>query len=531
MSTREQFEIQNDASIAAAQERTAQGRTANDERSNIGSRQPTTNDKRPPADNQSPTIHGSESRPIKFGTDGWRAVIADDYTFANVRRVAGAIASYILKHEDRKRGVIVGYDTRFGSQRFARAAAEVLAQAGIPVRLANDYAPTPAVSYAVKSLGAAGGVVITSSHNPYNWNGVKFKAKFGGSATPAIMQIIEQETAAGTMPVGPREQIEEVDMKSAYIRAVCRFADLDLIAKAGFRFAIDSMHGSGRGVLAHIYGEHGIDFVAIRQDVNPLFPGINPEPIEPHVRLLQETVVREKCHAGFATDGDADRIGAVAEDGSFVDAHKIFAVLLDWLLRRKQWPGEVVRAFNTTRMLDRIAAKYGRKLNECAIGFKHIADLMMEREIVIGGEESGGIGYSRHLPERDGILNSLLLANVLAEEQKPLGELVSRLQKEYGAHYYGRRDLHISDELKRGAISRARSDSTTRLGRYGVVKKEGLDGIKFFLDASDDGNGAEPWVLFRASGTEPLLRIYAEAATPDLVQEVLAAAEKFVSSG
>jgi phosphomannomutase len=288
------------------------------------------------------------------------------------------------------------------------------------------------------------------------------------------------------------------------------------------------MYGSGRGVLTRIFTEHGVEHVAIRQELNPLFPGINPEPIEPHVRMLQEMVVREECHAGFATDGDADRIGAVAEDGTFVDAHKIFSVLLEWLLRRKQWPGEVVRAFNTTRMLDRIAAKYGRTLNECPIGFKYIADLMMERDILIGGEESGGIGYSRYLPERDGILNSLLLANVMAEEKRPLGELVARLQKEYGPHYYGRRDLRIPDEVKRSAIERAQSERTTRLGIYAVLKKQGMDGIKFFLDASTNGNGAEPWVLFRASGTEPLLRIYAEAAAPELVEEVLASAEGFV---
>src|SRR5216683_654290 len=292
--------------------------------------------------------------PIKFGTDGWRAVIADDFTFDNVRRVAGAIASYVLKHEDAARGLIIGYDTRFGSPRFARAAAEVLASAGIPVKLSGDYVPTPAISLAVKNLGAAGGVVITSSHNPWNWNGVKFKAKFGGSAPPAIMKIIEEETAAGSMPLGKQASIERVDLKPAYIRAICRFADLELIRKARFKFAVDSMYGSGRGVLAHIFSEHKIDFTAIRQDVNPLFPDINPEPIEPHVRMLQETVTREGCHAGFATDGDADRIGAVAEDGSFVDAHKIFCVLLDWVLRRKQWAGEVVRAFNTTCMVDRI---------------------------------------------------------------------------------------------------------------------------------------------------------------------------------
>jgi phosphomannomutase len=290
------------------------------------------------------------------------------------------------------------------------------------------------------------------------------------------------------------------------------------------------MYGSGRGVLAGIFADHGIAHIAIRQVLNPLFPGINPEPIEPHVAMLQETVVNEGCHAGFASDGDADRIGAVAEDGSFVDAHKIFSVLLQWLLARKKWPGDVVRAFNTTRMLDRIAARYSRKLYECPIGFKYIADLMMERDILIGGEESGGIGYSRFLPERDGILNALLLANVMAEEGKPLGQLVADLQREYGPHYYGRRDLHIPEEMKQAAIQRARSDETKRLGHYTILKKESLDGIKFFLDAPTPDKGAEAWVLLRASGTEPLLRIYAEAASPELVNEILAFAESFVNS-
>jgi phosphomannomutase len=290
------------------------------------------------------------------------------------------------------------------------------------------------------------------------------------------------------------------------------------------------MHGSGRGVLAHVFERYGIAHVAIRQELNPLFPGINPEPIEPHIALLQEIVVKESCHAGFATDGDADRIGAVAEDGSFVDSHKIFSVILRWLLEKKKWPGEVVRAFNTTRMLDRIAARHGRKLNECPIGFKYIVDLMMEREILIGGEESGGIGYSRFLPERDGILNSLILANVMAEEGKPLGQLVADLQREYGPHFYGRLDLHIPDEIKLGVIARAKSGETTRLGKYSVLRKETLDGIKFFLDAPANGNGADAWVLFRASGTEPLLRIYSEAATPELVNEILSAAEAFVTT-
>src|ERR1700690_3972423 len=420
---------------------------------------------------------------IKFGTDGWRGIIADDFTFDNVRRVAGAIASYVLKYEEAQRGVFVGYDARFASPRAAQVVAEVIAASGIPVKLANDYTPTPAISYAVKQQAGAGGVMVTSSHNPWNWNGVKFKAKFGGSATPAIMKKIEEELAAGAMPKGTKAAVGEVDLKPAYVEAVTQFADLDLIGRANFKFAIDSMYGSGRGVLPEIFDAHGIHYVAIRQEVNPLFPGINPEPIIPHVALLQETVVKEKCHAGLVTDGDADRIGAVAEDGSFVDSHKCFAVLLKWLLVRKKWPGDIVRAFNTTGMLDRMAAKYGRKLYETSIGFKYIADLMMEHEILIGGEESGGIGYGRFLPERDGILNALLLANVMAEEGKPLGQLDADMQREYGAHYYGRRDLHIPDELKNAAIRRAADPKTTKLGAYSILRKYDRDGVKFYLDA------------------------------------------------
>jgi phosphomannomutase len=474
------------------------------------------------------TLITDMAQEIKFGTDGWRGIIADDFTFENVRRVAGAIASYVLKYEDPQRGVIVGYDARFVSPQGARVVAEVVAAAGIPVKMADDYTPTPAVSYAVKEQGAAGGIMVTSSHNPWNWNGVKFKGNFGGSATPAIMKKIEAELARNAAPNGKKAAIENVDLKKPYVAAVSAFADLDLVAKSKFKFAVDAMYGSGRGVLTGIFSERGIQHVAIRQELNPLFPGINPEPIRPHTALLEETVVREKCDAGLATDGDADRIGAAAEDGSFVDAHKIFSVLLRWLLERKQWPGEITRAFNTTRMIDRIAAKYGRKVHETPIGFKYAADLMMEREILMGGEESGGIGYSRFLPERDGVLNCLLLANAMADEGKPLGQLVQDLQRDFGPHHYGRSDLHIPEDVKQKAIARARLESTQSLGRYPVLRKEYLDGVKFFLDAPTNGCGAEAWVLFRASGTEPLLRLYTEASSPELVTELLTIGERFV---
>jgi phosphomannomutase len=465
---------------------------------------------------------------IKFGTDGWRGVIADDYTFENVRRVAGGIASYVLKKENPANGIVIAYDTRFGSRRFAQACAETIAAAGIPVKIASDYTPTPALSFAVKNLGAAGGVMITSSHNPWSWNGVKFKATYGGSATPGIIAQIEAEVRDGAMPKGKAARIEESDFKPAYVQAISRFADLDKIAKAGFKFAIDCMYGAGRNVLSGIFSERGIRHVQIRSEVNPLFPGINPEPIEPHVRMLQETVVKEKCHAGFVTDGDADRIGAATEDGAFVDSHKCFSILLQWLVTRKDWPGDVVRAFNTTRMLDRIAAKHGRKLIECGIGFKFICDLMMEREILVGGEESGGIGFQRFLPERDGILNSLLLANVMADEGKSLGQLVAALQQEYGPHYYARRDLAVANDIKHDAIARAADPATRALGRYKILRKDSLDGIKFYLDAPTGDGGAEAWLLLRSSGTEPLMRIYSEASSPELVQELLEEAVAFV---
>ena len=438
------------------------------------------------------------------------------------------MAHYVHEYEDASKGLVVGYDTRFASPRAAEIISEVLA-AGIAVRLSDDYTPTPALSYAVKNLGAAGGVMITSSHNPFNWNGVKYKAGYGGSGTPAIMKAIEGELDS---PLRERKggSVSVTDFKTPYIAAIKNFVDLKLIEKAGFKFAIDVMYGAGRGVLKGIFAESGIDHLEIRGELNPLFPGINPEPIEPHIAMLQQTVVRERCQAGMATDGDADRIGAVAEDGSFVDAHKIFCVILEWLLKRKKWPGEIVRAFNTTRMLDRIAKKYGRKLNECGIGFKYICDLMLERDILIGGEESGGIGITRHLPERDGLLNSLLLANIMAEEEKPLGQLVRDLQKKYGEHHYGRVDLHLRNEVKDEAMRRvqARPD---RIGGFGVLKVETLDGVKFFLDAPTYGNGAEAWVLVRASGTEPLLRIYCEAASADLVSQILKETEAFVQAG
>lgn len=470
---------------------------------------------------------------VKFGTDGWRGIIADDFTFANVRVAAAAIASYVLEHEDATAGVAIAYDTRFGSRSFARVVADVLSGAGIPVSLADTITPTPALSFAVRERKHAGGVMITSSHNPAEWNGVKYKASYGGSGSPSIISAIETYLEKPLPAAAPPASITEADFNTVYIRAIERFVDLDAIRVSGYRFLIDCMYGAGRGVLAGIFTRANIPFVEMRAEINPSFPGINPEPILPHIAETQKRVVADHCDAGFITDGDADRIGAVDEHGNVVDAHKIFAILLEWLLKHKGWPGDVTRAFNTTKMLDRIAAKYGRKLHEHGIGFKYVCDLMLEQEILVGGEESGGIGISRHLPERDGLLNSLLLAQVMADEKKTLGQLVVSLQAEFGEHQYGRIDMHIAEDLKQSAITRARAGMSEIAGLR-VLRQETLDGIKFFLEnpeCTGKPNAAETWLLLRASGTEPLLRVYCESCSTAAVTRILAAAEQFVLDG
>jgi phosphomannomutase len=471
----------------------------------------------------------SHACPVKFGTDGWRGIIAEDFTFANLRVAASAIANYVLAQQDAARGICIGYDTRFGSPHFAQAAAEVVASAGIPVRLASGITPTPALSLAVRDSGSAAGIMITSSHNPFQWNGVKFKASYGGSGKPSMIAAIEAQLGKPLPGASVAGKIERVDFLPAYIEKIAGFVNLEKIAASGYKLAIDSMYGAGGGILAGIFARVDVPCIEIHREPNPLFPGINPEPILPHLRELQQVVVEQNCQAGFATDGDADRIGAVDENGNMVDSHKIFSILLRWLIERKQWPGEVVRTFNTTRMIDRICARHGRKLHETGIGFKYICDLMLARDILMGGEESGGIGSSRHLPERDGLLNALMLANVMADENKSLGELVADLQQQYGEHYYDRIDMHISDTTKNAAIARARAGVKSFAGME-VDRVENLDGMKFFLrnpEAASKTNPAESWLLLRASGTEPLLRIYAESCSPEAVQRLLQAGREF----
>lgn len=456
---------------------------------------------------------------IKFGTDGWRGLIGGDFTFANVRRVAAAVGEYIRAEEGPARGLVIGYDTRFLSPECAREAAEVIAKAGIPITLADRATPTPAISFAVMARQAAGALVVTASHNPYRWNGIKFKASYGGSASPAIVRRIEAhlhrlDRAPGKTSRQKPASIERADLVSPYLARLKTKVNLEKIRASGRRFVIDPMYGAASGCMGRLFDEAKIPYREIHAEHNPIFPGLNPEPIEPHVNDLRRAVIENAADAGFATDGDADRVGAIDRGGSFVDSHKIFSILLQHLAGDLKLRGEVVRTFSTTRMIDKLAAKYGLPLHVTPIGFKYICELMLSRDILIGGEESGGIGTKGHLPERDGILNSLLLAEVIAERGRTLGELIEELTREFGPHYYGRVDLEIEKKVAQRLVRQAARFKGKKIAGLKVTDIDTLDGTKLlFRDTA--------WLLIRASGTENVLRLYAEAPSQEQVQTLL----------
>jgi phosphomannomutase len=456
---------------------------------------------------------------IKFGTDGWRGVIADDFNFSNLRRVAAAIAEYVRTESEPSRGLVVGYDTRFLSAEFARCAGEVVAAAGIPVILADRATPTPAVSYAVVARQTAGAVVITASHNPYRWNGVKFKAPYGGSAAPAIIRRIEVHLRrldrSGARRRKPKPAaIDVIDLTSPYLERLKSLVHLERIRSSRRRFVIDPMYGTARGCIARLFDEAAISYREVHSEDNPLFPGINPEPIEPHVAELRHAVCQGGFDAGFATDGDADRVGAIDRDGTFIDSHKIFSILLKHLAEDLGLRGEVVKTFSTTQMIDKLARKYALPIHVTPIGFKYICELMLRRDVLIGGEESGGIGIKGHLPERDGILNSLLLAEVMADKNRTLGELVQELSEEFGAHCYDRVDLEIEKAAAQRIVGRLARHPLERFAGLKVTSVDDLDGVKMWF-------GDSTWLLVRASGTENVLRLYAEAPSREQVKSLL----------
>jgi phosphomannomutase len=456
---------------------------------------------------------------IRFGTDGWRGVIADDFILANVRKVAYAIARYVVRAEQPARGVLVGYDTRFASEQAARVAAETVAMTGTPVWLAEQACPSPALSLLVCQRGAAGAIVITASHNPYRWNGVKFKASYGSSALPAIVDQIEKELLVverkGIPRLPPRpDLLQPLDVRTPYLATIEKLVDWDRLRSAGFRIVADPMHGAARGLLREVLTRHGVHCDEIRGTRDPLFCGVNPEPIEPHVEALRQAVLGGGYHAGLCADGDGDRIGAMDRDGTFITPHQIFSLLLWHLAGTRGISGDVAKTFSASKLVDKIAQKYDRKVYETPIGFKYICELMLKHDILLGGEESGGIGTKLHLPERDATVTALLLAELMAWHGKTLGELVQQLHAEFGEHHYGRVDLELRPGQKERAIAYFADSKLTRVLDWPVIKREDLDGIKAYL-------GKVGWVMVRASGTEPVLRIYVETAHPENTRRIL----------
>src|SRR5580693_2416529 len=456
---------------------------------------------------------------IRFGTDGWRDVIAEDFTFANARIVAQGIARYVVRHEDARKGVLVGYDHRFESDSVAVAVAEVIATTGTPVWLADKPCPTPTISLLVRQRAAAGGILITASHNPYQWNGIKYKASYGSSALPSIVAQIEKELGVvqqeNIPPLPTRKNlIQPLEPRAPYLDTIEKLVDWQRLRNAKFRFVSDVMHGSATGLLVELFRRNGVACDEIRGTRDPRFGGVHPEPIEPHIDALRQAVLAGKYDAGLCADGDGDRIGAIDRDGTFVNPHQIFALLVWHLAGTRNLPGDIAKTFSVTKLIDKLAAKFNRKLHEVPIGFKYICELMLEQNILIGGEESGGIGTSLYLPERDATVSALLLAELMAWHGKSLGELLGALHAEFGEYHYGRVDLDLKPGQKEKAIEHFSDANLANLLEWPVVRREDMDGIKVYL-------GQIGWVMVRASGTENMLRVYSETTRAESTKRLL----------
>jgi phosphomannomutase len=466
-------------------------------------------------------VSGRRERPatIRFGTDGWRAVIADEFTFENVERVAQAYADFInqqRKSDDEdevdaasRPHVVVGYDRRFLSERFAERASEVLAGNEIGVSLFDGDVPTPLVSWAVRERGAAGGVVITASHNPPHFNGFKIKAPFGGSATPETTVAVESlvdSNAPRLAPLAPDARGKFGAEVESYRAQLANYVDLELMRSARARVVVDPMHGTGGRWVESFLAGGNLEAETIRADRDALFGGVNPEPIDRNLAPLKARVAERGALVGLATDGDADRVGAVNERGETMTMHEVVPLILLHLLRKRNQTGGVVRTFSQSVLLKRIAAAHGLKLYETPIGFKYVADLMLREDILIGAEESGGIGVRGHIPERDGILNSLLFLEAVVASGRTPTEMVAEMHREFGEFYFGRRDLHT--EVARGLalVKTLAANPPASIEDFSVASVETLDGTKLIFED-------ESWLLFRQSGTEPVLRIYSEATS------------------
>jgi phosphomannomutase len=483
------------------------------------------------------------STDIRFGTDGWRGVIAQDFTFANVARVGAALAAY-LKDPRRKEGriyrewgvpfrpaeagVLVGYDTRFLSDRFALELARALLRDGVPAWITPEPVPTPALSLVVREENLAGGVMITASHNPPEYNGIKLKPEYGGSATEEITREIETHIPQEAPPPGGAlEGVRERAVREIYLERIRQLVDLGILRRAPLFPVVDAMYGSAQGYLVALLRELRLPHVAIRSGRDPLFGGKKPEPIAENMGPLRAVIrglrrrVRGRIIVGLVTDGDGDRAAGMDERGEFLDAHRIASLLLWHLFRHREKRGPVLKSFALTDMIQKLADAAGLPCREIKVGFKWAVEGLVRGEAVFAGEESGGYGYAWHIPERDGILSNLLLLELAATTGKPLSALVEDLFAAVGPHHYARRDLHLPTRLE--VAERLEKNPPEALAGHRVKRIEDLDGLKLRFPRG--------WVLFRASGTEPVLRLYCEMDDPLEVRKVLNAAEDLVKGG
>ncbi|MEX2356569.1 MAG: hypothetical protein WD535_05985 [Thermaerobacterales bacterium] len=463
---------------------------------------------------------------IRFGTDGWRGIIADDFTFANVGFVTQAYSAWLHQAHGRPARVAIGYDTRFQSDRFARRAAAVLLAGGHDVKLSAQAATTPAITWSIREHGLDGALMITASHNPGIYNGIKLKGSYAGPALPGmtseIEAILKADLAAGRSPslADADSAAIEFDPAGPYLKQLAKLVDLECIAHSGLTAAIDVMHGAAAGYLPSLFAKEDIPLTELRSAPHPLFGGVHPEPLARHLAPLLDLVGRGGITVGLATDGDGDRVAAVDPVLGFVDAQQIFALLLQHLVEIRGWQGMVVKTFAGTRMVERLAERYGLPYRETPVGYRHVSELALTEDVLIGGEESGGIGVKNHMPERDGLLCNLLLLEIVAKRGRSLAEQMAALTAEVGPHYYAREDLVLQGGLVSLDPLSARPPAV--VAGIEVTAVDRLDGLK--LKLGDDG-----WLLLRPSGTEPLLRIYAEMSSRAALQEVLAAGVELVT--
>lgn len=461
---------------------------------------------------------------IKFGTDGWRAIMCEDFIFENVRKVVQAIAEYIKVHGDQEKGIIIGYDARFLSDRFAEVAAEVMMGNGIKVFLPERDIPTPVTAYAVTVKNTAGAIMFTASHNPPEYNGIKYIPDYAGPAEPEITEEIErhlervlmtQDVSALSIRTGIQHgMLEYFDPNPEYIAHIRNIVDIETIKKSGLRIAVDSMHASGHGYFEMIFEDGDCELITLRDNRDPLFGGSSPDPVEDHLQELTSIVKSGNADIGLATDGDADRFGIIDRGGRYISPNQVISILLVHLIKNRRYSGGVARTVATTHLIDRIADKYGIPAFETPVGFKYIGKMLRDEELVIGGEESGGLSIGAHIPEKDGILAGCLMAECMAVEGKSFAELLDEIMSDVGYHVSRRLDLQYPEEKKADLIYRLRNNPPKALNGQQVARVVDIDGAKLLLN---DGS----WFLVRPSGTEPLIRVYAESHDLDSLNKIL----------